>query len=263
MPFDEPEAKRARIDGKSSSGALAGFASGAAGPGLLPQQAAYQRLAAAAAARLSDVPRPRVYVGNLDACVGEQEILMIFSEFGTVTGIDMPREGLPPQPKGFCFVEYAEQRMADRAIGALGDFVLGGRRLRVGQPAAQRRTPAPPLSAGAPPLSSAPLPLAQAEAPARQGLEVLLLENLVAPGEADEDLPEEVREECGRFGAVRDVRVREVGAARHVRVFVRFEDAAGGARAAAAMHGRWFGKRRVRARAYDREAFAAGDLDKT
>merc|ERR1719204_2341943 len=184
--------------------------------------------------------------------------------------------------------------------------MLGGRKMRVGQPTTLRRhTPAPstlpaPLSApmmqlagaaptpapGPPPalvqvnvqgpapapaLVPTPGPAAVADAqvskPAENDearrstgpVEVLLLENLVAPGEVDEDLAGEVREECGRFGRIKKVKVHEMGPERLVRVFVRFADGGGGSRAAAAMDGRWFGKRKVRAVRYSEEAFAAGE----
>mmetsp|Transcript_71770 Transcript_71770/g.202715 ORF Transcript_71770/g.202715 Transcript_71770/m.202715 type:complete len:298 (+) Transcript_71770:488-1381(+) len=102
------------------------------------------RLASQAAARHSDTSRPRVYVGNLDTMVTEQEIMQIFSPFGMVTGIDMPKEGTPPVTKGFAFVEYAQQGSADKAIQVLQDFFLNGRRMRVGQPTAQKRQTASP-----------------------------------------------------------------------------------------------------------------------
>jgi len=80
-----------------------------------------------------------VYVGNLDPMVTEQEIMQIFNSFGTVAGIDLPREGIPPVSRGFCFVEYMDQRMADLAIASLQDFMLAGRKLRVGRPTSQKR----------------------------------------------------------------------------------------------------------------------------
>merc|ERR1712032_994247 len=55
---------------------------------------------------------------------------------------------------------------------------------------------------------------------------VLLLENLVAKGEVDADLDEEVRGECGRFGKVVQVRIHEGEGSEDVRVFVRFREKA-------------------------------------
>lgn len=74
----------------------------------------------------------QVYVGNLDPFIGEQEILQIFSAFGTVVSVDMPKEGNPPRSRGYCFVEYLDLAMADKAIASLQDFTLGGKKLKVG-----------------------------------------------------------------------------------------------------------------------------------
>lgn len=330
---DEREAKRRKRLNKfgpegAGGGAAEGFGPVPEAPPMSLTQAAMQqhqsaaafnRLAAAAAARHNDAPRPRVYVGNLDPWVSEQEIMQIFSSFGIVAGIDMPREGNPPQSKGFCFVEFLEQKMADQAIGTLQDFMLGGRQLRVGRPTSQKRTtssgavPVAPVplaalaglgalgggspgatssSPGAPQVPSSvpgasPKPLAtpasattaaaatsgktpeamssaQLQAwrekngcKAAERIKVLLLENLVAPGDADADLADEVREECGNFGTVEKVVVHEVGKRRVVRVFVRFVDPLAGGKARLTMNGRWFGGRQVKATSYGEESFAA------
>uniref|UniRef100_A0A7S1L869 RRM domain-containing protein n=1 Tax=Alexandrium catenella TaxID=2925 RepID=A0A7S1L869_ALECA len=80
----------------------------------------------------------QVYVGNLDPFIGEQEILQIFSAFGTVVSIDMPKEGSPPRSRGYCFVEYLDLAMADKAIASLQDFTLGGQKLKVGRSTKKR-----------------------------------------------------------------------------------------------------------------------------
>lgn len=345
--------------------------------------------------------------------------MQIFSAFGTVVSIDMPREGTPPTSKGYAFVEFTELSMADRAIASLQDFILAGRRLKVRTRTSMRRSglsqgpvrgslPLPPLmspSSGGLPAAARPqlmdregasgmdavtattaaaggdtaklmerrrivitgvprefeskdvkmvfqafgmvrscdllpsmieprlhcgtgivefatesaaqeavqamhgsrlggsplqvqrgstvvssgaiepaLPMARgtdvgqvvaaaAAAPrgpqpdrtsAKTGVaasRVLLLENLVARGEVDADLEEEVRGECGRFGKVVQVRVHEGKGSEDVRVFVHFREKAACDEAQAAMHNRWFGGRQVRAAAYDEEAFLEGELD--
>jgi len=359
-----------------------------------------------------DKSRPRVFVGNVDPAVTETEIMQIFSAVGAVTGIDMPREGSPPTPKGYCFVEFAEQAMVNRAIGSLQDFLLGGRHLRVSSPQQQRRAsfglkgalavppPAPGPSSGLtfkkkiedapapapaapavpmrpgeasgsraavgasrelarvtvsgipstieakdirallqqfgaivrcdvlPPMQSNPAPrfagrvlvefqseqsaygalrslqnkalggamlhlqlgspggtateltaapsvasvadistiepplpsifASAATAAAKEEVDeelaakmkaspILLLENMVGPGEADEDLAGEVREECARFGEVEQVNVREEGRKRNVQIYVHFKTAGSREKAQGNLAGRWFGGRQVRA----------------
>ena len=85
---------------------------------------------------------------------------------------------------------------------------------------------------------------------------VLLLRNLLAPAEVDAELEGEVRDECGKFGAVREVRV--VVADDEVRCYVLFDSAAECSRAVEALNGRWFGKRTVQADFYPLERFQQG-----
>jgi len=82
---------------------------------------------------------------------------------------------------------------------------------------------------------------------------VLCLENMVGPGEADEDLADEIREECENFGKVKDVKVHEIGAEKHVRVIVTFSEPGETAKAIKALHGRWFGGRKVKAESQPEE----------
>ena len=85
---------------------------------------------------------------------------------------------------------------------------------------------------------------------------VLLLGNLLSPSEVDPDLDGEVREECSKFGRVRDVRV--VVADDEVRCYVLFDSTAECIRAVEALHGRWFGKRTVSADFYPLSNFEQG-----
>jgi len=375
----------------------------------------------------------QVYVGNLDPFIGEQEIMQIFSAFGTVISIDMPKEGSPPRSRGYCFVEYLDLAMADKAIASLQDFTLGGQKLKVGRSTKKRTTggtlatgvfsgaaqqlmapsghalggtapnslasggqaasggsSGPSSGAGGdgrgktsldtvmatkaaaggdtgklmerrkavvtgiprefeikdvstvfqafgmvrscsllpsttnpemhcgtailefatessakeavktmhgfvlagsklglthgstvPPVSAVavePAPsmnsIRAAAELAREALfaagvqqsgalssRVLLLENLVAAGEADGELAGEVQEECSRFGEVNKVTVYEGRKDPSVRVFVRFEAEESGGKAAQALNGRWFGGRQVRAFTYSEERYLSGDFD--
>lgn len=99
----------------------------------------------------------------------------------------------------------------------------------------------------------------------RSPTRVVLLTNLVGPGEADEDLKEETAEEAGRFGKLKSIVIKEVPGApdnEAVRIFLEFAKNESAAKAYSHMNGRYFGGRVVKARFYDEERFAKGDLEK-
>jgi len=338
----------------------------------------------AANARYMDVARQlraRVYVGNLEANVGEKEIMHIFNTFGQVHNVHMPKEG--GRSQGYCFVEYLDQREANLAIASLQTFSIAGRHIKVSKPTEQRRPqvapqglsgvvatpmglpagsvagrpadaelrlvtlsglvkdielndiralmqphggimkcemlPAAPAAAAfhpgfvgraaveydtelsafsalralqgfafrggtlqlhlglpgsagggaggtgggsifSPPMPvrmpvpvpkpvilPVPTPALQDSSSAAITSKVLRLENMVGPGEADEDLADEVREECETFGKIKDVKVHEIGEEKRVHVIVTFADPSEVAKAIKALNGRWFGGRQIKA----------------
>ncbi|KAL6062545.1 DNA-damage-repair/toleration protein DRT111, chloroplastic [Balamuthia mandrillaris] len=94
---------------------------------------------------------------------------------------------------------------------------------------------------------------------------VVLLRNMVGPGDVDEELAPETAEECTKFGKVRRCEIHEekdpsVPPQKAVRIFVQFEDCDSAERARNNLNGRFFAKRVVEATYFDEERFEAGDL---
>lgn len=93
---------------------------------------------------------------------------------------------------------------------------------------------------------------------------VVLLRNMVGPGEVDEELEPEVREECNsKYGEVINVIIRElsdVADEEAVRIFVEFKRMESAIKAVVDLNGRFFGGRTVKAIFYDWETFNNGNL---
>ncbi|CAH9141502.1 unnamed protein product [Cuscuta epithymum] len=94
---------------------------------------------------------------------------------------------------------------------------------------------------------------------------VVLLRNMVGPGEVDDDLEGEVAEECTKFGTVTRVLIFEITESNFphdeaVRIFIQFERAEQATKALIELDGRFFGGRIVRAGFYDEERFGKNDL---
>lgn len=95
---------------------------------------------------------------------------------------------------------------------------------------------------------------------------VVLLRNMVGPGQVDDTLEEEVGLECtGKYGAVTGVVIFEVTEPgfpedQAVRIFVAFERQEAAIKAAVDLGGRFFGGRQVRATFYSEERFNANDF---
>lgn len=83
-----------------------------------------------------------IYVGNLAYSVTEDELRTAFSQFGSVTSVNVITDKFSGQSKGFGFVEMADDSEADAAIKALNDTSLNGRNIRVNQARPREQRPA-------------------------------------------------------------------------------------------------------------------------
>ena len=94
---------------------------------------------------------------------------------------------------------------------------------------------------------------------------VILLRNMVGPGEVDQDLQPEIEEECTKYGPVEKVAIHEVQGpgvdpAKAVRIFVKFARQESSMKALVALNGRHFGGKTVEGSFYPMDKFDAGDL---
>ena len=90
---------------------------------------------------------------------------------------------------------------------------------------------------------------------------VLILRNMVGPEDVDEDLENEITDECGKFGEVERVVIyqekqgEEEDAEVIVKIFVEFTNAKSLEKAVESLNGRFFAGRVVKAEVYDQTAY--------
>lgn len=94
---------------------------------------------------------------------------------------------------------------------------------------------------------------------------VVLLRNMVGPGEVDDELEDEVASECSKYGTVTRVLIFEITepdfpATEAVRIFVQFERNEQATKALVDLDGRFFGGRVVHAGFYEEERFNVNEL---
>ena len=75
----------------------------------------------------------KIYVGNLPFSTGEDELRATFEQHGQVTSVSVITDRETGRPRGFAFVEMAEDAAADKAIEALNGSEMGGRSLTVNE----------------------------------------------------------------------------------------------------------------------------------
>lgn len=73
----------------------------------------------------------RLYVGNLDYDVTNEQLKTSFSEIGTVTYAEVVIDRYSGRSKGFGFVEFETEEQADSAIKKLNGTALNKRNIIV------------------------------------------------------------------------------------------------------------------------------------
>jgi RNA recognition motif-containing protein len=72
-----------------------------------------------------------IYVGNLSYEVTQEDLIAVFTEYGTVKRVNLPVDRETRRPRGFGFVEMASDAEEDAAIEALNGAEWMGRDLKV------------------------------------------------------------------------------------------------------------------------------------
>ena len=74
-----------------------------------------------------------IYVGNLDYNVTEDELRGAFAAYGQVDNVTIMRDRDTGQPRGFGFVEMANDEEAEKSIAGTNGTQLGNRSLNVNE----------------------------------------------------------------------------------------------------------------------------------
>jgi RNA recognition motif-containing protein len=75
----------------------------------------------------------KLYVGNLNYAVTEDELRTLFAEVGTVVSVTLITDRMSGQSKGFGFVEMETPEAAQQGIEKFNNFALKGRNITVSE----------------------------------------------------------------------------------------------------------------------------------
>lgn len=200
----------------------------------------------------------KIFIGGLPSYLNEDQVKELLVSFGPLSAFNLVKDSATGLTKGFAFCEYADVTVTDQACAGLNGMQLGDKKLivqraSVGAKNAQQQAPVQ--------LQVPGLNLTQGAGPST---EVLMLMNMITPDELEdedeyEDIVEDVKEECGKYGVVvsleiprpiRGVEVPGVG-----KIYVEFNSIIECQRAQAALTGRKFSNRVVVTSYYDPDRY--------
>ncbi|CAJ0748244.1 13808_t:CDS:10, partial [Entrophospora sp. SA101] len=186
----------------------------------------------------------KIFIGGLPTYLNDEQVMELLKSFGELRAFNLVKDTLSCVSKGFAFCEYVDPSVTDLACQGLNNMELSDRKLVV-----QRASIGSAKNLGmAVVLSSSVLiPAGSGE---MQPTTVLQLLNMVTPeelvdDEEYEDIVEDVREECSKFGCIVDMKIPRPGQSTTGvgKIFVRFDSAEAAGIALRALAGRKFAER--------------------
>jgi len=198
----------------------------------------------------------KIFIGGLPNYLNEEQVKELLTSFGPLKAFNLVKDIANSLSKGYAFAEYTDGTITDQAIQGLNGMQLGDKKLIVQRASmGQKGMPSGPAQLQVPGLvGSGP----------GQPTEVLCLLNMVVPEElADEeeyeDILEDIREECSKYGEVRSIEIPRPVPGVEVpglgKVFIEFGSHAECQKAQHALTGRKFSSRVVVTSYYDPDKY--------
>jgi len=210
---------------------------------------------------VADTPH-KVFIGCIPNYLNEDQVKELLSSFGPLRSFNLVMDTATGLSKGFAFCEYLDPGITDQACAGLNGMQLGDKKLVV-QRASVGKNPGSAQST----MMNMQIPGLSMDRVAAAGTtatEVLCLMNMVMPEDLEdeeeyEDILEDVKEECGKYGRVRSLEIprpiKGVEVPGIGKIFVEFESVGDCQKAQQALAGRKFANRVVVSSYYDVEKY--------
>lgn len=206
----------------------------------------------------------KIFIGGLPNYLNEDQVKELVTSFGPLKALHLVKDGATGLSKGYAFCEYVDPSVTDQACAGLNGMQLGDKKLIV-----QRASVGAKNAQGAPIQIQVPgLNVNEIHA-AGPPTEILCLMNMVSPEELTdeeeyEDILDDVREECGRYGGVKSLEIprpiKGVEVPGCGKIFVEFNSIVDCQKAQQALTGRKFSNRVVVTSYYDPDRYHRRDF---
>ncbi|KAI1707538.1 RNA recognition motif domain-containing protein [Ditylenchus destructor] len=187
----------------------------------------------------------KLYIGGLPNYLTADQVKELLSSFGQLKAFNLVTDPNTGMSKGYAFAEYLDTSLTDQAIAGLNGMQLGDNKLLVQLSCVGKTGGSVPTFTQ---TQIAGIDLSKGAGPPT---EVLCLMNMITEedlkeDEEYEDILEDIREECAKYGNVRSLEIPRPVIGVEVRgVFVEFSDKNECQKAQAALTGRKFANRVV------------------
>uniref|UniRef100_A0A0K0E5Q9 Splicing factor U2AF subunit n=1 Tax=Strongyloides stercoralis TaxID=6248 RepID=A0A0K0E5Q9_STRER len=200
----------------------------------------------------------KLFIGGLPTILEAEQVKELLQSFGPLKSFNLVKDGKTGISKGYAFCEYADPVLTDQAIAGLNGMELEDKKIIVQLACTGAKNPSSD-SAGNTPLPG--IDLSQGAGPVT---EILCLLNMVVEEELKddeeyEDIVEDIREECSKYGEIRSIEIPRpiegLNVAGVGKVFIEYASKAECQKAVAAITGRKFDNRIVCTSYFDPEKY--------
>ncbi|KAI9101205.1 splicing factor U2AF 65 kDa subunit-like protein [Phlyctochytrium arcticum] len=200
----------------------------------------------------------KIFVGGLPPFLNDEQVMELLKSFGELRAFNLVKDGATGLSKGFAFCEYLDAAITDIACEGLHGMELGDKKLIV------QRASVGATKAGMPMMAPLlPGTLLTSGGP-MEATTVLLLLNMITKEELTndedyQDILDDIKEECGKYGVIQRVTIPRPMEGQEVRgvgkIFVHFTSPEETAAALRSLAGRKFADRTVVAAYFDEQQY--------
>ncbi|XP_072316426.1 U2 small nuclear RNA auxiliary factor 2a isoform X1 [Eucyclogobius newberryi] len=211
----------------------------------------------------------KLFIGGLPNYLNDDQVKELLTSFGPLKAFNLVKDSATGLSKGYAFCEYVDVNLNDQAIAGLNGMQLGDKKLLVQRASVGSKNASlttinqTPVTLQVPGLNSSVTQMG--------GLptEVLCLMNMVAPEELIDDeeyeeIVEDVRDECGKYGQVKSIEIPRPVDGLEVpgtgKIFVEFTSVFDSQKAMQGLTGRKFANRVVVTKYCDPDAYHRRDF---
>ncbi|KAG0060452.1 U2 small nuclear RNA auxiliary factor 2 [Linnemannia elongata] len=212
----------------------------------------------------------KIFIGGLPLYLNDEQVIELLTAFGELKAFNLVKENNIGPSKGFAFCEYLDPNLTDIACQGLNNMMLGEKKLVVQRASVGSSRNNQNPAGGANAIALHPNLMLPGAGPTEVvPTNVLQLLNMVSPEELEddqeyEDIIDDIRDECSKFGQVLEVKIPRPVAGHAVsgvgKIFVKYASAEETTVALSALSGRKFADRTVLTSFYDPERFAANEF---
>ncbi|XP_029927887.1 U2 small nuclear RNA auxiliary factor 2a isoform X2 [Myripristis murdjan] len=212
----------------------------------------------------------KLFIGGLPNYLNDDQVKELLTSFGPLKAFNLVKDSATGLSKGYAFCEYVDVNLNDQAIAGLNGMQLGDKKLLV-QRASVGSKNATLTSINQTPVTLQVPGLMNSSVTQMGGLptEVLCLMNMVAPeelldDEEYEEIVEDVRDECSKYGQVKSIEIPRPVDGLEVpgtgKIFVEFMSVFDSQKAMQGLTGRKFANRVVVTKYCDPDAYHRRDF---